>query len=209
MTTLEHAMVGIDLVLAAGGTRRYGWQLAAIAGVAATLPDWDGLPVLWNARLFDQCHRAWGHGLLSCFLLAVVIAWSDARYDWITRLARFGIRWTRVQVPETLSQTQLRVREKATSSIYGVWFLTTLVAILSHPLCDMIVSGGRGLSNWNIRVLWPFSDIGWGWSIFHWGDVRVTLVFVVSVFAMCYWKSKTQLLAIITFLLILGMAIIS
>ena len=39
MTTLEHAMVGANLVLASGLNRRFGWQLVAVAGVCAVLPD--------------------------------------------------------------------------------------------------------------------------------------------------------------------------
>ncbi|GHT22981.1 hypothetical protein FACS189419_06300 [Planctomycetales bacterium] len=64
MTTIEHALFGTDLVLAAGLNRRFGWQLAALAGACvwvvvaviasyshlladiivsgtATLADWD------------------------------------------------------------------------------------------------------------------------------------------------------------------------
>jgi len=46
MTTYEHAMLGITGALAAGLHRRYGWQIVAMAGVTAVLPDWDGLSLL-------------------------------------------------------------------------------------------------------------------------------------------------------------------
>lgn len=205
MTTLEHAMVGVDLVLAMGATRRYGWQLAAIAGIAATLPDWDGLPVLWSSRQFDRVHRAWGHGLLSCFLLAVVLAWIDSRYDLVTHLTRVGVRVLHVQIPETW-QNQLQIRKIFNPKIGGVWFLTILMAAVSHPLCDALVSGGRGLPDWPIQIFWPFSTYGLVWPVFHWGDVGVTLILVGYLFAMLRWRSKTKPLALAAFLSIAGYA---
>ncbi|MGD9128399.1 MAG: hypothetical protein PVH19_13570 [Planctomycetia bacterium] len=61
MTTIEHAMLGIDGVLAVGLNRRWGWSLCAMAGVVAIVPDWDGLTLLGSASLFDAAHRVWGH----------------------------------------------------------------------------------------------------------------------------------------------------
>ena len=46
MTTLEHAMLGINGVLATGLQRRFGWQLVAMAGGVSVAPDWDGLTIL-------------------------------------------------------------------------------------------------------------------------------------------------------------------
>jgi hypothetical protein len=48
MTTFEHAMLGINGVLASGIHRRFGWQIVALAGIAAVAPDWDGIPMLVN-----------------------------------------------------------------------------------------------------------------------------------------------------------------
>ena len=57
MTTYDHAMLGVCGVLATGCQRRYGWPLVATAAVAAVLPDWDGLSLLFGAAAFD-CDRA-------------------------------------------------------------------------------------------------------------------------------------------------------
>jgi len=88
MTTLEHAMVGANLVLASGLNRRFGWQLVAVAGVCAVLPDWDALTILWSVPLFDAAHRTWGHALLLCFTITAMFALLDYRLDLMTRLAR-------------------------------------------------------------------------------------------------------------------------
>ena len=64
MTIYEHAMVGIDGALALGLQRRHGWQIVALAGVAAVLPDFDGLTILFGIQWYAEGHRLWGHNLL-------------------------------------------------------------------------------------------------------------------------------------------------
>ena len=51
MTTIEHAFLGANLVLATGLDKKYGWQAVALAAVCANLPDWDGLTLLWDVSL--------------------------------------------------------------------------------------------------------------------------------------------------------------
>lgn len=51
MTVYEHAMIGINGALAMGLQRRHGWQIIALAGFAAVLPDLDGLTLLLGPSL--------------------------------------------------------------------------------------------------------------------------------------------------------------
>lgn len=81
MTTFEHAMVGINGALAAGLHRHYQWCIAALAGLAAIAPDWDGLKILGGMHLFDHAHCAWGHSFLTCVILGCVLAGLDYRFD--------------------------------------------------------------------------------------------------------------------------------
>ena len=77
MTTYEHAMVGIDGALALGLQRRHGWQIVALAGLAANLPDCDGLTILFGVHAYAEGHRVWAHNLLIAGLLAAIV--SDGR----------------------------------------------------------------------------------------------------------------------------------
>ena len=74
MTTYEHAMLGVTGTLAVGLHRKYGWEIVALAGFVAVLPDWDGLSLLFGAGTFDRVHRTLGHNLPACILLGVVVA---------------------------------------------------------------------------------------------------------------------------------------
>ena len=194
MTTLEHAMLASYGVLASGLNRSRGWQLVAVAGVAAILPDWDGLTLLWSVSLFDEAHRCWGHGLLSCLTVAVILAILDCRFDLMTRLTRLFFRVTRVQAPPAV----LVKRLKPGIMDYTVWNLVVFAAMLSHLFADMIVSGAEGLSDWEIKIFWPFSEKGLVWPLIPWGDVGVIIIFFAGLFAMIRWKTRTQLIAILT-----------
>ncbi|MEN6458225.1 MAG: hypothetical protein ABFC63_04790 [Thermoguttaceae bacterium] len=60
MTVYEHAMIGINGTLAIGLYRRHGWQIVALAGVAAEIPDLDGLAIVLGPSLYADGHRYWG-----------------------------------------------------------------------------------------------------------------------------------------------------
>lgn len=90
-----------------------------------------------------------------------------------------------------------------------VWILVAIVATLSHLPADIvvsgtgedaIVSGTQGLPDWEVKLLWPFSDRGWVFPLIHWGNPGVTIVFAVSMFAMAYWKPRVQAIASATLL---------
>ena len=194
MTTIEHALLGGYLVLTSGVNRRFGWPLVAMAGVAAVVPDWDGLTMLYSASLCDVAHRCWGHALVICLPLAVLLATLDYRFDCVTRLARRCARWLRVAVDES----KLVVRSSFVTAGCLAWSLAAIIATLSHVCTDMLFSGHADFADWPIKILWPFSDNGFVYPMIPWGDVGVTVIFFVGLFAMVRWPKKSQRLAVLT-----------
>jgi hypothetical protein len=188
LTSFEHAMLGIDGVLAVGLNRKYGWQLAAVAGMAAVMPDWDGLSILVSAQLFDESHRVWGHNLLSCLVLGLLIGTCDYRWDLVTRVARPLVRLGRSEIPAA----KLAVRHHFSLGGLAVWLVTSALATLSHLPADLVVSGTATLEDWKLKLWWPWSDAGYVFPMVRWGDAVITIVFVVGMFAMVRWRSQTQ-----------------
>ena len=200
MTTLEHAFVGANFVLASGFHRRFGWQLAAAGGVAAVLPDWDGITICWSVSLFDAAHRCWGHGLLPCVLVAMVFAVCDYRFDIMSRLARFFVKWLRVQV----AMEPLETRRHFTMSGLFAWIVLAIIASLSHLAADVVVSGTATLSDWDVKIFWPFSERGVVYPLVPWGDVGNMAILLIGMFAMLRWKNRVQLIATLTLLGVIG-----
>ena len=196
MTTFEHAMLGINGALAAGLHRRYEWRVAALAGLAAITPDWDGLTILGGVQLFDHAHRAWGHSFLSCVILACVVAGLDFRFD----LVGYGERllcWV-LRTPSKATLTRPNRNYKRLI----VWILVAIVATMSHLAADLVYSGTSELADWHLQLLWPFSSQGFVFPMVHWGDAGVTIIFVISMFAMVRRRGSIQPIALITLLLV-------
>lgn len=196
MTTIEHALLGTNLVLATGLEKKFGWQTVALGGVCAVVPDWDGLSLLWSISLFDVAHRVWGHNLLICSLVALFVAAFDYRYDFITRTARQLVQWTKFSV----SEDRLTIRTTFSLLALVVWFFIALIASWSHLIGDLVFSGTATLTDWDLKLLWPFADTGFIYPLISWGDVGVTIIFIVGMFAMLRWKNKTALIAHLTLL---------
>jgi hypothetical protein len=194
VTPLEHALVGIDGALALGLHRRHGWKIAALAGAAAALPDWDGLTLLWSAALYDTSHRVWGHNVFACVLAGIAIGLADYRFDLATRLARRFVRLARLDVGEDA----LTLRRQFESRGATVWTLTAVVAGWSHLASDLVVSGSAAYSDWGVQALWPLSDRAWVYPRVRWGDIGITLIFAAGAFAMLWQPRRIQLLAAIT-----------
>jgi len=92
MTTPEHTLVGIHFAFATGLHRFVGWRGVAMAGVASNVPDWDGIPMLFDMQRFESGHRVWGHGIMSIFLASLLLGFFQIRWDWIGFIAnRFPI----------------------------------------------------------------------------------------------------------------------
>jgi len=180
MTTFEHAMLGVDGALAAGLDRRWGWPIVAVAGFVAVLPDWDGLAILFGVAVFDRVHRTVGS-------LALRVKEHVGRH--LRALA---------------SQQPSPKRSVFRAGELSIWVTVGLVASLSHLAADVVFSGHPKLSDWGLRLLWPFSDCLWAYPLVSWGDPGATLVFVVGMFAMLRWRSSRQLIAGLTLTLVLG-----
>lgn len=143
MTTYEHTMLGINGVLATGLNRRYGWQLAAIAGIAATIPDWDMISLAFGAEVFSAGHRVWGHNIFACTLAGILIGILDYRVDLVTRAGRVMVRMLRLDV----EQNAITVRDQFSRRTQIVWILVAVVAAFSQLPADMVVSGTATLSD--------------------------------------------------------------
>lgn len=199
MTTFEHAMLGTTGALAAGLHRR-SWQIVAMAGVAAVIPDWDGLSILFGAAAFDHIHRAIGHSLLVATGVAIVGALAEYHLRLIARLAAlFDRRIDGLPAAVTDPHKTLAVREGAL-----VWGLTAVLATWSHLGTDLVFSGHARLSDWGLKLFWPFSSKTYVFPAVRWGDVFPTLILVLGMFAMLRWRIHVQGLAALTLLALVG-----
>jgi len=192
MTTFEHAMLGVNGALASGLQHRFGWRVAALAGLAAITPDWDGLTILGGMRLFDQAHRAWGHSFAACVLMAVVLVALDIRFDLLG--------WGRRTLERLLGSKAKLIdpRPEPNPLRCAVWFIVALLAMFSHLAADLVYSGAEGLSDWELKLLWPFSQQGFIHPLVRWGDIGVTLIFVTGMFAMLRWRRRVRWIACVT-----------
>ena len=64
-------MLGINGAVAVGIHHRHGWKIAAMAGVAAASPDWDGLVIIFSRSAFAEGHRLWGHNVFACIVVGL------------------------------------------------------------------------------------------------------------------------------------------
>ncbi|MDR2171360.1 MAG: metal-dependent hydrolase [Planctomycetaceae bacterium] len=204
MTTIEHAFLGVNIVMATGLERRYGWQLAAFAGICAIVPDWDALTIIYSLELFGESHRVWGHNLLFCVLFGLFIGCVDYFYDLVMRVVFFLSRLFKV----SSLGINFSVRDKFSFMGLFVWVFFAIISLLSHLVADVVSSGGVGLPDWELKLLIPFSDRGFVYPLHQWGDVGVTLIFVAGMFAMLKWKSKTNIVAILTLIAVIAYIIL-
>lgn len=197
MTTFEHAMLGINGALAGGLHHRNTWRIAAFAGLAAISPDWDALTIVGGMQLFDHAHRVWGHSLLSVVVAASVLAALDFRYDLVGLGERMLCRLLRTP------SKALAARPDRDWKRFVTWFVVAFLAMMSHLATDLVYSGTAELAHWHLQLLWPFSSRGFVYPMVHWGDVGVTIIFVISMFAMVRRREWIQPIAAITLALVL------
>jgi hypothetical protein len=196
MTTFEHAMLGSTGAMAVGLHRR-GWQIVALAGVAAVLPDWDGLSLVFGAAVFDQVHRAVGHSVFVATVVAAVAAAVEYRMRLMAHAGRLLGRYVE-GIPLDSGDQGNRGEGLL------LWTSVAVVATWSHLLTDVLFSGHAELSDWGLKLLWPFSQQAYVWPVVHWGDVVPTVLLVGGMFAMLRWRSRVQVLAALTILALVG-----
>jgi membrane-bound metal-dependent hydrolase YbcI (DUF457 family) len=193
MTVYEHAMIGIDGALALNLQRCWGWPIVALAGLAAVLPDLDGLAILFGFQCYAEGHRLWGHNLLAAGIAAAIV--SAAAYGTNVfpklrkRLAKHCTAFAEGQdMPHTSHPRQ-------TADILA-WIAVGITAAYSHLLADVIFSAGKNLPVWGVPLYWPFSNAASSYPLLPWGDVGVTLIFAAGMFAMLGWPKRSQPIAI-------------
>lgn len=214
MTTPEHTLVGIHCAMMLGLHRSYGWRAIAVAGIASNLPDWDGLPMLIDMERFEIGHRVWGHNVFSIAVASVLFSLVQWRFDWLGWMAqRFsGNKTTATELKQEVSELKVNGQAPAGETETGqsqsshrqsghwqtqsllVLFIVALAVQLIHLPCDMVVSGGNGLSNWPIRPWWPMDNTAYVYPMIPWGDVGPTLILMIGVIVAA--KLQRQLAAI-------------
>lgn len=216
MTTYEHMMVGVTGTLACGVHKKFGWPIVLMAGIVAITPDWDGLTILLSTQTFADGHRVWGHNIFACFL-GLILGIADYRYDFSTRLANRILRtrpgrWFRSEI-QKLSKTEgeddevtsveLPLRSERTTSGYLIWGLVGFLAVASHLLADLVVSGTNQLADWKLKLFWPFSDQGYVYPLVKWGDPGMSILFSLGMIAMIRWPARIQGIALATLSLVI------
>ncbi len=225
MTIYEHAMVGINGALALGLHRRHGWQIVAWAGLAAVLPDFDGLTILLGLQCYAEGHRLWAHNLLVAGLAAAVVSAAVYCTDVPARIHRWlgkrgwgsaARRWDgsrtspetavgsgpAVQLPAQHLAAQLPAQHLAaqppsprSAAKLMLWIVVGIAAAYSHLLMDVAFSAGRGLPIWGVPLFWPFSNVAYAYPLVRWGDIGATAIFAVSMFAMLRWPARIRMIA--------------
>lgn len=197
--------MGIHFAFATGIHRFVGWRGVAMAGVASNLPDWDGLPMLFDMQRFESGHRVWGHGLLSIFVGALLIAFAQIRWDWIGCAANK----LRSLASEAHSVPFTQSPEWQHGVIGVVAFASiALYAQILHLPCDMVVSGGNGLSDWAIQPWWPFSNAAYVYPLIPWGDVGPTVILMVGVIILAKRNSHVSQTSWLTIVALCGYFIV-
>lgn len=168
MTSPEHTLVGIHLAISAGSFHRYGLPVVILAAVASNRPDLDGLPMLYDMARFEVGHRVWTHNLFSIGLVSAVLAMLQYLFNWLGATSDFcAARFGTLDLPVRGKETPMPV--------LMVMFVAASCQAL-HLFCDMVVSGGDGLTDWPVCPWWPISNTGYAFPMIPWGDVGPTLV---------------------------------
>ena len=196
MTSPEHTLVGILGAMSIGLHKRLGWPVVVFAGLASNVPDWDGVPMLFDMQKFESGHRVWGHSVGSILITALILAWAQNGFRFIEKLAERCKPFlpSELKFPERKSLEPIPFTSLA---MVGVLFQAI------HLVCDMTVSGGRGLSHWEVQPLWPFSAIGFVVPLLPWGDIGPTLITMASLIFMAKYPGHSQRYAVLG-LVILG-----
>lgn len=205
MTTPEHTLVGIHFAFATGLHRFFGWRGVAMAGIASNVPDWDGIPMLFDMQRFEGGHRVWGHCILSIFLASLLLGFFQIRWDWIGSIAnRFPIPLPKNAVADPPRNTKWQF-----GGIGGLVFAAVaMCAQLLHLPCDMVVSGGTGLSDWAIQPWWPFSSAAYVFPLIPWGDIGPTVILMCGIIVIAKRNSHLSQTSWLTILVLCGYLVV-
>ncbi len=201
MTLPEHTLVGIHLAFAVGCQRRFGWVAVALAGIASNLPDWDGIPMLFDMQRFEAGHRVWGHNLLVIAVTALLLSWTEMRFGWIELVSRWLLRM--LANLKLLDAGAAKLPLQATSAVSWTGLVSiAALAQLIHLPCDMFVSGGRGLNHWGVQPFWPLSPASYVFPLIPWGDIGPTVILMAGIIAVAKYPGQLTRLSAGTLVLL-------
>ena len=196
MTSPEHTMVGILGAMALGLHKRFGWRIVAFAAVISNVPDMDGLPMLFDMERFESGHRVWGHNFLLIVATSICLGWTQARFKWIQKIVAYAIDFLPSEVNRSQPFRHLPIPILVLIFV-GIGFQTL------HLVCDMVVSGGQGLSNWPVKPFWPIWQVGYVYPLIPWGDVGPTVVMMAGIIGIAKF-GRAQLFATLTLILLVA-----
>ena len=178
MTTPEHAMVGVHLAIACRWNRLWTWRAVALAAFMSNAPDWDGVPMLFDMDRFEQGHRVWGHNLTVILLVSVVVALLLSQWDLIGAIGkRIAVNYSSATIISDPIDGQNRLG-------FAAALTTAFVSQAMHLPCDVVVSGGGGLSHWHVKPFWPIADNGYVYPLIPWGDIGPTIIMMAGLIVM-------------------------
>ncbi|MCA9195145.1 MAG: metal-dependent hydrolase [Planctomycetales bacterium] len=189
MTSPEHTLVGIHAAFACGLHRSYGWPIVVLAAISSNIPDWDGLPMFFDMARFEVGHRVWGHNFLCIGISSVFFGLLQFRYRFIENSSR--------RIGKFLPQGASVHRETVVIPLY-VLTAVCFVAQAIHLPCDIVVSGGNGLSDWLIKPFWPFSDQGFVLALIPWGDIGPTIIMMCGILLVARNPKRLTRISVIT-----------
>jgi hypothetical protein len=178
MTTPEHALVGVHLAIASRCFRLWSWRAVALAAVMSNAPDWDGVPMLFDMGRFEHGHRVWGHNLPVILLVSVAVAMILSQWDLIGAIGKriSGKFGSATIISDPLDGQNLLG--------FAAALTTAFVSQAMHLPCDMVVSGGGGLSHWHVKPFWPIADNGYVYPLIPWGDIGPTIIMMAGLIVM-------------------------
>ena len=204
MTPPEHGLVGFNAAIALGLHKRGGWKIVAMATFVAMVPDWDWLACLWGNDAFQTIHRVWGHAIVSCLLTALVVATGDYWLDATGRCGQLLNRLlpNRCRFSNSTDSSQCPgriIRQQRTWSEYRLWLTAATIIVFTHPIADLLVTGGIDFPPWPVQLLWPFSPQPFTSPILPWGDPGILAVFALGLIVMCCLRKYCRLVAFSVF----------
>lgn len=200
MTSLEHSLIGIQCALALGIQRRFGWRGVALAGVSSVIPDWDGLPMLFDMGRFESAHRVWGHSILVMVIVSMLVAYVQVRWDPLGWLAAKSWKQATATTEILGAAGTAEPRRLTPCAAYSI----ALFAQVLHIPWDMVVSGGAGLSNWLVVPWWPFSRTGYAYPMVPWGDPGAIVILMTGAIAEAKRRRSVSLTAGLTLGILVG-----
>lgn len=201
MTSPEHTLVGIHFAFATGIHRFVGWRGVAMAGIASNVPDWDGLPMLFDMQRFEGMHRVWGHSVLSIFLISLLLGIAQIRWDLIGFVAN---RFRALVSPKLFAGFSQGPKWLIGTTGVAVFVSIAFSAQGLHLPCDMVVSGGHGLSDWAIQPWWPFSNVAYVYPLIPWGDVGPTVILMAGIIIIAKRNSHLSQTSWLTIVVLCG-----